>query len=279
MGILYADEHLSCINYQKAVGSAIELITLEAGGSWERTSKYNQIVFTMEGEICIDSNNIAQSVSEWKSMLFLANTPLHINSENGAKFLVIRVTGVTQLCDTYSLKKLLYTEKYNPKNKISQLELNDIMKDFLKLLVKLISDGIKCISFYDIKIKELFLIFRAYYPKTDMLHFFYPLLSSDMSFSDFIQSNYTQVKTVKELADLSNYSLSGFQKKFKSVFNMPAHQWLTEQRMKAIYQDISNPTMSFKEICSKYQFSSVSYFNDYCKLKFGLTPGQIRKKQ
>lgn len=280
MAILYNVEHFSCINYQKKAGSKIDLIDITPNETWENTSKYNLIVFILKGEIRYYSgNNTPKNETEWKSLLFLANTQLRIESDKGAKLMIIRISGITQLCDTYSLRKLLYSEKYNPKNKITSLEVNDILKNYLTTLDLFITDGIKCISFFDMKIKELFLIFRAYYPKTDLLHFFYPLLSNDMSFSDFIQSNYTKVKTVKELADLSNYSLSGFQKKFKSVYNMPAHQWLTEQRMKAIFQDISNPNIPLKEICSKYQFSSLSYFNDYCKVKFGQTPGQLRKKQ
>lgn len=280
MGILYANEHLSCINYQLRQGSTIELVDIEPNKKWEKTSKYNLIVFVLKGEISYYSeSNKPKNETEWRSLLFLANTALHIESEKGARLMIIRVSGVTQLCDTYSLRKLLYSEKYNSKNKITSLKVNDILKNYLITLDQFISDGIKCISFFDMKVKELFLIFRAYYAKSDLLHFFYPLLSTDMAFSDFIQSNYTKVKTVKELADLSNYSLSGFQKKFKSVYNTPAHQWLTEQRMKAIYQDILNPKMSLKEICDKYQFSSQSYFNDYCKVKFGQTPGQLRKKQ
>lgn len=280
MGILYSVEHLSCINYQKKAGSKIDIVNIEPDIAWEDTSKYNLLVFIVKGSIRYYlGNNTSQTEPEWKSVLFLANTQVRIESDSGARLIIIRISGTSQLCDTYSLRKLLYSEKYNPKKAIISLDANEILKSYLILLDNFISDGIKCISFYEMKIKELFFILRAYYPKGDLLHFFYPLLSTDMSFSDFIQSNYTKAKNVKELADLANYSLSGFQKKFKSVYNMPAHQWLTEQRMKAIFQDISNPNIPLKEICSKYQFSSLSYFNDYCKLKFGQTPGQLRKKQ
>lgn len=278
MGIFYAEEHLSCINYQKCAGSAIDLVDIEAGDVWQNTSKFNQIIFILEGAVNYTTNTHSnvKNVSN-KALLFLANSQVDIRSEKGAKMIVVRIAGITKLCDAYALNKLLHTEKYDPKKKTSSLEINNVLENFLTTLHRFISDGIRCVSYYEIKIKEMFLIFRTYYPKPDMLHFLYPLLTNDMSFSEYIMSNYTRVRTVGELAELTNYSLSGFQKKFKKVFNMPAHQWLTEQRTKAIFQDINNPEIPLKEICSKYQFSSISYFNDYCKLQFGKTPGQLRK--
>lgn len=279
MAIFYVEEHFNCINYQECEKSAIDIIEIKEGETRNSVSGFNQIIFILTGSISYttdNQNNLKKESS--KAILLPANTPITIKSEGGAKLIAIRITGISKLCDAYALTKLLYTEKYNPKNRLATLEITPMLQTFLDMLYQFISDGIRCGSYFDSKIKEMFLILRTYYEKSDILHFLYPLLSNDMAFSDIILSNYTRVKTVSELAELTNYSLSGFQKKFKKVFNMPAHQWLTEQRMKAIFQDINNPEIALKEICSKFQFSSISYFNDFCKMQFGKTPGQLRKE-
>ncbi len=84
-------------------------------------------------------------------------------------------------------------------------------------------------------------------------------------------------KTVKELAQLTNYSVSGFEKKFKRVFNTSAGNWLKQQKSTIIFNDISNGSDSFKNISYQNGFSSISHFNNYCKLHFSKTPGEIRR--
>lgn len=136
---------------------------------------------------------------------------------------------------------------------------------FLRMLNTCITDQLKCIYYFEIKIKEL-------------LNFFYPLLTKDTHFSDIILRNYNKVKTVKDLADLTHYSISGFEKRFKRVFGISPYKWLKKQKAKNIYREINYSVKTFKEISLEYDFTSPSHLNNFCKTNFGDTPGNIRRQ-
>lgn len=74
-----------------------------------------------------------------------------------------------------------------------------------------------------------------------------------------------------------NNSTSTFRNRFKEVFGIPAYQWMKQQKIILIQQELELGTKSFKEIAYEYNFSSVQVFNDFCKTNFGKSPGEIRK--
>lgn len=107
----------------------------------------------------------------------------------------------------------------------------------------------------------------------------YLSLDKDYLFSDFIYSNYRKVRNVQELADLSFYSLSGFEKKFRRTFGISASKWLKQKLSMEILYEITKTSKQFKEISLDLGFSSPSHFNNFCKSLLGKTPREIRKNQ
>lgn len=283
MKLLYAEEHCSCFNYEGGEGRAIEVKYLKKGDTWNQTSKHHKIVFVLNGLLRYDLGDVTgQYLSKSKMLLYPSDVEFEIQALNDSEVIIIRLPVTEQLCDVYSFEKLL-TEKIQYRDDIedqsSILDINERMGLFLEMLRDYVAEGLRCTYFFQIKIKEMLFILRAYYAKEDLLHFFYPLLTSDMTFSEFILKHKHEVRTVKEFAELSNYSLSGFQKRFKKVFGISAHKWLNEHRSKSILHEINNSERTLKEISNKYGFSSQSYFNDFCKTNFGSTPGQLRNQK
>lgn len=279
MKFLYSNEHCSCFNYEKSEGGAIQIRTFKKNERWYEVSKYHKIVFLLKGQIKynlgIDSENF---LTGGNMFLFPSDIELNLTTLEDSDIIVVRLPISEQLCDVYSFEKLLKESHSNAKmdNGYHTLSINERMDIFLELLNAYITEGLRCTYFFQIKIKEMLFIFRAYYSKEELLRFFYPLLTSDISFSEFVLKHKNEVRTVKEFAELSNYSLSGFQKRFKKVFGVTAHKWLNEHRSKSILHEINKKERTLKEISNKYGFSSQSYFNDFCKTNFGLTPGQLR---
>lgn len=279
MKFLYSKEHCSCFNYEKGEGGAIQIRTFKKNERWNEVSKYHKIVFLLKGQIkCnlgIDSENF---LAGGNMFLFPSDIELNLMTLEDSDIIVVRLPISEQLCDVYSFEKLLKESHSNAKmdNGYYTLSINERMDIFLELLKAYITEGLRCTYFFQIKIKEMLFIFRAYYSKEELLRFFHPLLTSDISFSEFVLKHKNEVRTVKEFAELSNYSLSGFQKRFKKVFGVTAHKWLNEHRSKSILHEINKKERTLKEISNKYGFSSQSYFNDFCKTNFGLTPGQLR---
>ncbi len=148
---------------------------------------------------------------------------------------------------------------------------------YLGLLNKFTLYGISsCAQYLEIKIKELIYIMAVEYTEEERLKFFDPLITNDLIFTDFIHKTYDKVKTIKELAELSYYSLSGFEKRFRRVFGKSASQWIKEKKVTDIYVEIRKGEKTFKELSAEYDFSSPSHFSYFCKTQLGNTPSKLR---
>lgn len=157
------------------------------------------------------------------------------------------------------------------------LSINKEVNKYLELLKELILLGIMDVDYLDLKLTELIYIIDKTYSEKEKGHFFSVILNEDFFFSSLIRDQHKQARSVKELAVLTCYSVSGFEKKFKKIFGESASQWLKSQKKKEIYHDLIKSNKTFKEISSEYGFCSTTHFNNYCKTFLGETPGKIRK--
>lgn len=281
MELLYPHEHLNCYNYEKGDRPAIDPIHLEANDKYDIDILENKIIIIRSGHITYSfGSHLNQILTTGNMIIIPAGFRFTSKALDATDILIFRIRTHVELCERFALEQLLAEKDENEKfDKVGVLNSNKVVTQYVENLIDHITAGLRCFYFYEIKIKELLFLLRGYYPKKELLHFFYPLLSNDLSFSNFILQNYHQVRTVKELAELTNYSLSGFEKHFKKVFGVSASQWMRNQRAKIVYHDINNGNKTFKEISYHHGFTSPAHFNDFCKLHFGATPGQIRKRK
>lgn len=281
MELLYPHEHLSCYNYEKGDRPAIDPIYLNTEDRYNIDILENKIIILRSGLLNFSfGSHLNQTLTPGNMIIIPAGFRFTSKALADTNILIFRIRTNVELCERFALEQLLL-EKEDGENfdNIGVLDSNEVITEYIENLIKHITAGLRCFYFYEIKIKELFFLLRGYYVKKELLHFFYPLLSNDLTFSNFILQNYHQVRTVKELAELTNYSLSGFEKHFKKVFGISASQWMRNQRAKIVYHDINNGNKTFKEISYHHGFTSPAHFNDFCKLHFGATPGQIRKRK
>lgn len=281
MELLYPHEHLNCFNYEKGDRPAIDPIYLNSEEKYNIDILENKIVIIRRGLLTYSfGSHLNETLASGNMIIIPAGFRFTSKALEDSEILIFRIRTNVELCERFALEQLLQEKEENEIfTEIGVLNANEVITEYVGSLVGHITSGLRCFYFYEIKIKELLFLLRGYYPKKELLHFFYPLLSNDLSFSNFIMQNYHQVRTVKELADLTNYSLSGFEKHFKKVFGVSASQWMRSQRAKIVYHDINNGNKTFKEISYHHGFTSPAHFNDFCKLHFGATPGQIRKRK
>ncbi len=279
MELLYAAEHTSCLNYDGGQSPLIEIKHMPLGQVWETSIIENGIFFITEGQLKFSCGDIKEDIlSKGKMVLLPSGTRLSILAEKDTSVTVFRLRSHIQLCDRYSLEQLLKEKVINKVEEQNYLDINEVIWKYLDMLHRYIASGLKCILFFEIKLKELLYILRAYYTKKELLVLFRPLLTNDTRFSDFILRYHHKAKTVKELASLTHYSVSGFEKRFKKAFNVSPAQWLTQQKAKNIFHEINCNMKTLKEISLEYDFASPAHLNKFCKLHFGMTPGRIRKQ-
>lgn len=277
MELLYPKEHQLCFNYDNGPRPIIEVIDAQKDQEYSFLTHDHKLFFINTGKLSLSYDNMNEVVVNNEQFFFLPSlSGLRYKAIENSKIIIIRLTEHVKLCDRFSLEKLLL-ERDERSDELAFLDVNIILQDFLKMLYGRLTDGLKCFYYFELKLTELLFLLRAYYKKEDLSRLFGSLLSADVKFSNFIYQNYSKAKTVKDLAEVANYSLSGFEKRFKKTFGVSAGAWLNKKRAMQIYHEINCSQKPFKNISSEYGFSSPAHFNDYCKCQFGDTPGGVRR--
>ncbi|NDW18212.1 AraC family transcriptional regulator [Dysgonomonas sp. 216] len=281
MSLLYKEEHLSCIHYQKNRPPILNH-QLEKGEAFEREVFGESVfLFLIEGEISVSFDGFEnESLSGQKIILIPINCIFKAKAKTNSRFLTLRLGVQVQMCASFSMTQLYpFYDEPSDKN-MCALTFNNQMKLFVELLEAYIKDGVNCAHLYEIKREELFYIFRAYYSKELLARFLYPILGKeDVYFKKLVLENCLKVKNVAELAQIVNYSTSGFIKKFTRSFNESPYRWLSQYKADRVLTELHSTEKTFKEITDEYHFSSIPHFIEFCKKQYGLTPGKIRKKK
>ena len=281
MNLCHSSEHTTCSQYSNTKEQKIEIVKIAKGDTFQLFSEQTQMVFATKGTFhlfCKKVNN--KRIKTGELVLVPLHRPCVLTALDDVTMLVMKLTTNIVFCERMSLDLLLGHINGNSKDEgIGWLKPHRRIMDFATSLLDChVNDDINCSYYFDLKIRELFFLIRVYYDKKHVFNFFKPIYSGDFVFSNDIFKNLNHVKTVKELAETLNYSLSGFEKKFKRVFDMSPYQWMQEQRAKKIYHEINCSKKTFTEIAFEYGFSSPAHFNDFCRTYFNDTPGGVRKE-
>ena len=287
--MLYRNEHSSCFNYQGRKNNLLQIIHKNRGELLEEDINETVLIFFIEGKCSLSYNEYDRlDVPEGKIVLLPPGTRYRIHAKENIHIVTLKIKGVVKLCECMSIERLYFegvaqTEDVASENKIKKinsrmLDIDDDILSFITNLCKHYQNGLRCIYYLEVKTKELFFLFRAYYSKEQLSGFFSPLLSSDARFTFFVYNNYRKVGNLQELISLSNYSESTFKKSFKKTFGVPASVWLRKQKATLIFHDLNNSQLSIKEISNKYHFAAVSSFSTFCIQNFGQPPGKIRSR-
>jgi len=267
------------IDFQYSEGNpAVELINLPGGNKMQILSELNQIVFISNGVLTVSYSAISdKKVKDGESILMPMHSPYIFTALTDATVLVMKLNNNVNFHDYFPSDLLSKEDKIDEKN-IGFLKPCQRMIEFSNTVKNHLDDGINNVRFFDLKIEEFLFLIRLYCDKKQISNFFAAIYNSDFIFSNAILRNFDKAKTVKDLAILFDYSLSGFEKKFKRVFNQSPYQWMQMQRAKRILHEINYSPKTFTKIAAEYGFSSPAHFNDFCRLFFASTPGKLRKK-
>jgi len=237
----------------------------------------NQIVFIHEGSVAFFYREVYKKIKAEESILISLKSPCILTALEDTSILIMRLNFYVNLQD-YLPSVNEYEGTNSKNNSVGFLKSNQKMMGFANMLKEYINDGIAKPRFYDLKIQEFLFLISAYHPKSAIFSFLKPIYNSDSLFANNIYKNYEKVKTIQELASMFDYHLSGFEKKFKRVFNTSPYQWMQEQRSKKVYYEVAYGHKTFTRLSTELGFSSPAHFNDFCKKYFNQTPGELRKK-
>lgn len=279
MRLLCLAEHVDCLNYISEHDEIFRYLELKEGAVCENSKKDTFILyFLLKGEVAISSNScFLNIVGENRIVLIPPKSKLVVQALKDSTIILCSFKEQLNLCDCFPLTNLEpYATKAN--YDFTSLQIIEQLHLFLSSMEYYIKEGFHCRRFHELKIKELFFLFRAFYSKEDLASFFVSITGKDLDFKRFVIDNYQNIKSIKEFAHLTNSSVSTFTRRFKDHFGLSVYQWILNQKANRIYYEIKLTGKSFQEIANNYDFSSQSHFNRFCKSKYGKAPGEMRKE-
>lgn len=239
-----------------------------------------ELLCVISGKLRVTTQMAEGHVVDCGHMLLLPpNTRVQAEVVSNSYLMVFVVDKPVQLCDLCPLESLTSSlPEEEMAGMPSMLKFNRQLDDYFESFRNCLDEGLMCAHYLEIKSRELMFLLRGFYPRSELALFFRPLISNDTDFSDFILRNYRNVKTVEELARLSNYSRSGFKAHFRKTFGKSTSAWLREKKAHNVHHELTATSKPLQQISKEYNFSSVSHMSIFCKEYFGMPPGKIRRE-
>lgn len=280
--LLYAGEHLSCPNYDAGRPPLIEEVAIPCGNIWQVQAQANKLVFVLDGQIEYSTGQVYRYPARKGDIFFLpAGHQLWCYALEESTLLEIRLLKKIRFCDCFSVEDLfrMKGEMENAEEKPFLLKVNIVMEKYLDLLVTCYGAGLRCRYYNEERVRELMYIFLAFYPKEDLHRFFAPVLTADFNFLQQVMAGYSRYDNLSQIAFAMNYSVSGFEKKFRKAFGCSPSGWIARQKAQEAWHCVHSSDMNFKEIADRFGFSSPSSFSNFFKKHFGVTPGMARQNK
>jgi AraC-like DNA-binding protein len=257
------------------ISVSLDVWNLKENQDFEFIARENKILLVINGSLkCSLPGYTDESLSSGQMIFISIGTRCLINTIEGVSVICLKPGLILSRCNHSDL----YQPEL-PEDKLTVLKFTPIISAYIDSLRWFLNMNSQDHTLYIcIKTRELFYLMSICYTHGERSLFFRNLASRDRDFSDFIYQNYRKVKSINELASLSFYSRSGFEKRFRKTFGVPASHWITLRKAADIYHEIRRSRKSIKQISFDHGFSSLSHFHKFCKAKFGLSPGFIRKQ-
>ncbi len=281
MGIIDEHEHQQCFYFDSPEKPTVELVRIANGSKGDLNIRHNEVVFFMEGRLRFIFNDLPDYEGMKGQMLFLpAGGHYSFQALVSTTVIVFRIDEPIRFCYNFSVEKL-YKSGEDDTHKphaccFGALEINTRIWHFLDGISDCLNDGVRCRSFFDLKIKEFFLLLRMYYSKEDIYDFLYLILSGDTAFSEYVRLRWHRFRNVEEFADSMHMTTRQFSTKFKTIFGQTAYNWMKERRTKIVYEELITTSKPVKQVAFENGFGTVSQFTKFCKKELGKTPTDIR---
>ena len=284
MELLNIEEHLNCFNYDHSAKPIIEVIEYAKGEKTESIKvNTNEVVFFLKGRVKYTFHNFPECQARTGKMLFMPMGYRYVyNVESAATIVIFRLSNPVKLCEGFFVEHLFESKKREHVKRfknLKMLEINEQIMYFVEGLTRCVKDGMKCKHYFDLKIKEFFMLLRAYYTKSELRGFLDFILSHDIAFSEYVRSNRNRYSTVIAFAESMHMTQKQFAKRFRKVFGRTPYGWMKEGRVLAAQSEIIATKKSIKQIAIETGFNTSVQFTKFCKKELGMTPMELRSKQ
>jgi len=278
MSVFYVDEHTTCSHYITDYNIGFKSCQIKQGEFIIPSNTDNHcLFFLINGQVVLEYESQTFTIKKDTVWFIPMSSDYKISAKTDSTLIINYFNKPIDLCETTALEDLaiLLDQK---SHQTTMLKMNKPLKKLLSTVIFYMNEGVYCKHFHEIKQKELFYTLRYFYTKRELAGLFAPIISKDLDFKNIVLANYLNVSSVKELAQICNYSLSSFNRIFKNNFNENPYSWLQNQKIKYIAGRLSDKSIPLTQIIDEFRFSSPSHFTVFCKKHLHLTPSQYRKQ-
>jgi len=277
MSVFYLDEHLSCSSYISDYTIGFKNCIVKEGDFFVPANKEcHCLFFLINGNVELFYNSRTFSLKKDTVWFIPMSSDYKIYANSDTNVVINYFNKPIDLCEKTALESL--SVLVDQKSHTPMLKMNNPLKKFFSTMIFYLNEGAYCKHFHEIKQKELFYLLRYFYTKKEIAGLFAPMISKNLDFKNIVLANYLHVSSIKELAQICNYSLSSFNRTFKKNFQDNPYIWLQNQKVKYIIGRLSDKNIPFGQIIDEFRFSSPSHFTIFCKKHLNLTPSQFRKQ-
>ena len=274
-------KHASCFCYDGKETPQAEVVKFENMETTERSLSNNKMIFVLKGNVIITlRDNPGGEFRKGEFTFIPAGDQMQCKATAKSTILVLHLIDSIYMCHGISIEQLYYrmNEMEKPE-KLVPLQIDIRLLQVAQGMVNAWEDGLRCRIFLQAGIAQLLAMLPAYYSKEELCRFFYPILSPNTAFSEYVRKNWLKCRTVNELSRRINMSPQQFSRRFNTVFKQNPLEWMQKEKARLIYEEIRRRNKPLKEIASDYGFTNQANFNRFCKIFFKMNPGEIRKRR
>ena len=282
MELNYIKEHTSCVNYKTEEDAGFALKEAASGEHFDNRQqeiKANHLIFILSGEVSITKDSKEETRVRAGEFIFIPLSSHYTGTviQPGTYISLSFFHDAISLCDKHMLSSYL-DEVQNTPLCFEPLSVRAPLDMFLHLLESYLQAGVNCKHLHELKERELFIIFRTAYTKSEIIQLLYPIMGIEVDFKAAVLKHKDRVRSKQELAELLGMSGSELHRKFTQEFGETVQSWLQKQKNKEILSRLNYDFISIKEVAYELGFTSAAGFNKYCKNNFGCSPSELRQE-
>jgi len=156
---------------------------------------------------------------------------------------------------------------------------DDKIQTYFKSLAPYLSDSPLADSPHlaKLKMQELFLLLLNSNNNASFKQFLQQLTTKPAhQLREVMNAHYNEDLSLKQLAFLTDCSLSTFKRRFKKEFNTTPAKWIKQKRLEEAKFRLRSGRQNVSEICLEVGFENLSHFVQSFKARYDITPKQFQ---
>ena len=234
MELNYIKEHTSCVNYKTEEDAGFALKEAASGEHFDNRQqkiKANHLIFILSGEVSITKDSKEETRVRAGEFIFIPLSSHYTGTviQPGTYISLSFFHDAISLCDKHMLSSYLDEVQHTPLC-FEPLSVRAPLDMFLHLLESYLQAGVNCKHLHELKERELFIIFRTAYTKSEIIQLLYPIMGIEIDFKAAVLKHKDRVRSKQELAELLGMSGSELHRKFTQEFGETVQSWLQKQK-------------------------------------------------